>query len=186
MNQRPQELHLKRGRAGADPSRYVASLRLSRLGLDRSAAAGGVALLVALGADLLSKTYAISQGGLGLVYYNDTHVADLMRRVILSLVAVAFTGAAAYIARRRGLGRLWGGWIGVGILVGGVMGNGLSELLWSRGVPDFIHVYSMSHDVWNVADFEIMFGLVGGMASIAVSALIAYALERLRSAPVSS
>jgi len=162
----------------------VLSLRLSRIGLDRSAAAGGAALLVALTVDLASKTFAVSHGGLGLVYYNNTHPADFVRRVALSLVAVVFTGVAGFVSQRRGLGRLWGGWIGVGILVGGVMGNGLSQLLWSRGVPDFIHVYSMSRDVWNVADFEIMFGLVGGMLSIACSALIAYARERFGTAPV--
>jgi lipoprotein signal peptidase len=164
----------------------LALLRPSRLGLDRATAAGGIALLLALTADLVSKTYAVNHGGLGLVYYNHTHVADILRRVLMSLAAVAFTAVAAFVARRRGLGRLWGGWVGAGLLVGGVMGNGLSQLLWARGVPDFIHVYSVSSDVWNVADFEIMFGLAGGMVSIAGSALLAYARGRVRGAPASS
>jgi len=67
------------------------------------------------------------------------------------------------------------------------MANGLSQFIWSRGVPDFIHIYSVSPDVWNVADFEIWWGLLGGLASIVVAAVIAFARERLprRDAPLS-
>lgn len=139
-------------------------------------------LLLALSVDLVSKTYAVSQGGLGLVAYNNTHAGDFPRRVVMSIVALAFTSFASAVARRRGIGRLWGAWLGAGLLVGGVIGNGLSQFIWSRGVPDFIHMYSMSRDVWNVADFEIAIGLTGGIVSIAVSAIIAYARERLRGA----
>ena len=81
----------------------------------------------------------------------------------MSLVAVAVTFAVADVARRRGIGRLWGAWIGVGLLVGGVLANGVSQFIWSRGVPDFIHFYSLSPDVWDVADFAIWWGLVGGV-----------------------
>lgn|GEM_PF-1492708 len=139
-------------------------------------------LLLALSVDLVSKTYAVSQGGLGLVAYNNTHAGDFPRRIVMSIVALAFTGFASAVAQRRGIGRLWGAWLGAGLLVGGVIGNGLSRFIWSRGVPDFIHMYSMSRDVWNVADFEIAIGLTGGIVSIAVSAIIAYARERLRGA----
>ena len=92
----------------------------------------------------------------------------------MSLAAVAFTFVAAVVARRRGIGRLWGAWIGVGLLVGGVLANGVSQFIWSRGSPDFIHFYSLSPDVWNIADFEIWWGLAGGVASIAMAALIAF------------
>ena len=148
--------------------------------LDLAAAAGAVALVFGFVLDLGTKTYAIWHGGLGLVVYNDVHAGDFRRRVLMSLVAILVTYVLADVARRRGIGRLWGAWIGVGLLVGGVMANGVSQFIWSRGVPDFIHMYSMSRDVWNVADFEIAFGLTGGIVSIAVSALIAYVRERLR------
>ena len=152
--------------------------RSSRAVLDRAAAAGLAAFLIVFSVDLLTKTVAVSHGGLGRVAWNDTHAGDFGRRVLMSLAAVAFTFAAAIVARRRGLGRIWGAWIGAGLLVGGVLANGVSQFIWSRGVPDFIHVYSMSPDVWDVADFAIWWGLVGGVTSIAVAALIAYGRDR--------
>ena len=94
----------------------------------------------------------------------------------MSVLAVAVTAVIAGLARRQGFGRLWGGWVGVGLLVGGVLGNGLSRFIWSRGVPDFIH--SPSPDIWNVADFEIAIGLTGGIISMAIAAIIVYARER--------
>ena len=59
-----------------------------------------------------------------------------------------------------------------------MLANGVSQFIWSRGVPDFIHFYSLSPDVWDVADFAIWWGLVGGVTSIAVAALIAYGRDR--------
>jgi lipoprotein signal peptidase len=156
----------------------VRSFRSSLVVLDRAAAAGLAAFVLAVSVDLLTKTYAVSHGGLGLVAFNDTHSGDIERRALMSLAAVAFTFAAAVFARRRGLGRLWGAWIGAGLLVGGVMANGVSQYIWAQGVPDFIHLYSLSPDVWDVADFEIAWGLVGGVTSIVVAALIVYARER--------
>ena len=103
-----------------------------------------MAFVVVFAVDLLTKTIAVSHGGLGLVAWNDTHAGDFERRVIMSLAAVAFVFVAAVVARRRGIGRLWGAWIGVGLLVGGVLANGVSQFIWSRGVPDFIHFYSLS------------------------------------------
>jgi hypothetical protein len=156
----------------------VGIFRSSRAVLDRAAVAGLAAFVVVFSADLLTKTVAVSHGGLGLVAWNDTHAGDFSRRVVMSLAAVAFTFAAAVVARRRGVGRLWGAWIGAGLLVGGVLANGVSQFIWSRGVPDFIHFYSLSPDVWDIADFAIWWGLVGGVTSIAVAALIAYGRER--------
>lgn len=156
----------------------MGSLRSSLFVLDRAAAAGLVAFVLAVAVDLLTKMYAVSHGGLGLVAYNDTHAGDFERRVLMSLAAVAFTFVAAVVARRRGLGRIWGAWIGAGLLVGGVIANGVSQFIWAQGVPDFIHLYSLSPDVWDVADFEIAWGLTSGIASIAVVALIVYARER--------
>ena len=161
----------------------MGSFRSSRTVLDRAALAGLVAFLVVFAVDLLTKTVAVSHGGLGLVVYNDTHAGDFVRRVVMSAAAVAFTFAAAVVARQRGLGRLWGAWVGAGLLVGGVLANGVSQFIWSRGVPDFIHIYSLSPDVWDVADFAIWWGLVGGVTSIAVAALIAYGRDRRNARP---
>lgn len=158
--------------------------RSSRAVLDRAAVAGLAAFVVVFSADLLTKTVAVSHGGLGLVAWNDTHAGDFSRRVVMSLAAIAFTFGAAIVARRRGVGRLWGAWIGVGLLVGGVLANGVSQFIWSRGVPDFIHFYSLSPDVWDIADFAIWWGLVGGVTSIAVAALIAYGRDRRGARPV--
>jgi len=146
---------------------------------DRAAVTGAVVLVVAVSADLGSKVFAVSHGGFGTVVYNDTHDGDFVRRVVMSLVALAFTCGAAVVARQRGIGRLWGAWIGAGLLIGGVLSNGLSQFIWARGTPDFIHFYSLSPDVWNIADFEIWWGLTGGLVSIAIAALIAFARERL-------
>jgi len=157
---------------------------LQRVGLDRAAAAGGLVCVLAIAADLLTKAYAVDTGRLGLVAYNDTHAGDFARRVAMSLVAVVFAGAVTVAARRRGLGRQWGAWVGTGLLVGGVLANGLSSFLWSHGVPDFIHLYSLSPDVWDVADFEIAIGLTGGIASVAIAAVVAYARGRRRPAAI--
>jgi Signal peptidase (SPase) II len=158
--------------------------RLHRVGLDRAAAAGGLVCVLAVGADLLTKAYAVDTGRFGLVAYNDTHAGDFARRVAMSLVAVVFAAAITVAARRRGLGRQWGAWLGTGLLVGGVLANGLSSFIWSHGVPDFIHVYSLSPDVWDVADFEIAIGLTGGIASVALAAVVAYARGRRRAVTV--
>jgi len=154
----------------------VAFLRLYGFGLDRAAAAGAAAFLLALGADLLTKAYAVTRGGLGRVVYNDAHAGDFPRRVVMSLVAFAVTAVIAGLGRRHGFGRLWGAWVGAGLLVGGVLGNGLSRFIWSRGVPDFIH--TPSPEIWNLADFEIAIGLTGGIFSMAVAAIVMYARER--------
>ncbi|HTO25323.1 MAG TPA: hypothetical protein VMJ49_05435 [Gaiellaceae bacterium] len=150
--------------------------------LDLAAAAGAIALVFGFALDLGTKTFAVWHGGLGLVVYNDVHAGDFRRRIVMSVIAIAVTYALADVARRRGIGRLWGAWIGTGLLVGGVMANGVSQFIWSRGVPDFIHVYSLSPDVWNVADFEIAWGLTGGMASVVAAALYAYVREHRRPA----
>jgi ABC-type Fe3+ transport system permease subunit len=162
----------------------VPTNRLHRVGIDRAAVAGGVVCVVAIAADLLTKTYAVDTGRLGLVAYNDTHAGDFARRVAMSLVAVVFAAAITVAAGRRGLGRQWGAWLGTGLLVGGVLANGLSSFIWSHGVPDFIHLYSLSPDVWDVADFEIAIGLTGGIASVALGAVVAYARGRRRPAAI--
>ena len=130
--------------------------------------------------DLLSKEWAISHAG-GLVFNNKP--SELPLRVFVSLVTIAGAFVLAWLARLRGLGRQWGLWVGVALLVAGVLANGVSALLWARGVPDFIDVRGW---VWNVADFEIAVGLTGGILSLGVSALVVYTREAVAQRRASS
>jgi len=138
---------------------------------------GALTFAVAIAVDLFTKTFAVTQLDVYLVYYNHTNPSEYVRRIVMSLVAIVATYALDRSAQRIGIGRLWGAWIGVGLLTGGVIGNGVSRLIWTRGVPDFLF---LGNDVWNVADFEIGIGLSGGIISIAITAIVAFARERLR------
>lgn len=138
--------------------------------------AGLFACVVAFNADLLSKAYAVSHVT---VVYNH-RPADLARRIVMALVAVAVTYILARLARRRGIGRIWGAWIGAGLLVAGVLGNGISSYLWARGVPDFLQ--PAGNEFWNLADFEIAVGLTGGIVATAAAAVLAYVRERIATA----
>jgi len=142
----------------------------------RPAAVAVGAFAVAFALDLLTKTYFVARavGPHGVVYNQRPH--DLAIRIDVSLLTLAVVYVLTVVARRRGLGRLWGAWICVGILLGGTLSNGVSSYLWARGVPDFIHV--SGGWVWNVADFEIVVGLLGAAASVVVSAVAAYARHR--------
>jgi Signal peptidase (SPase) II len=123
--------------------------------------------------DLLSKEWAISHAG-GLVFNNKP--SELPLRILVSLVTLTGAFVLAWLAALRGLGRQWGLWIGVSLLVAGILANGVSALLWERGVPDFIGVRGW---VWNIADFEIAIGLTGGILSLGVSALVVYTREQV-------
>jgi Signal peptidase (SPase) II len=123
-------------------------------------------------ADLLAKAWATSSVG---VVYNP-RPTELPIRVLLSLVAVAVVFALERLALLRGLGRQWGLWIGCASLLAGTFANGVSPLIWHRGVPDFIGVGDGWF--WNVADFEIAVGLTAGILSVGVSALLAYLREQ--------
>ena len=131
-----------------------------------------VVFLAAFAGDLLTKQWAISHAS-GLIF-NDKP-SDLPLRLLMSVVAIAVAFVLARFAARCGLGRQWGVWIGAALLVAGTLANGVSPLLWAQGVPDFIAVNGGW--VWNVADFEIAIGMVGGILSVAVSAVVVYARE---------
>jgi lipoprotein signal peptidase len=126
-------------------------------------------------ADLLTKQWAISYGN-G-VLFNDKP-SDLPLRVVMSLVAIGVVVALSRISVQYGLGRQWGLWIGLALLVAGTLANGVSAVIWSQGVPDFIDV--QGGWVWNVADFEIAVGMTGGILSVAVTAVVVYAREATR------
>ena len=128
----------------------------------------------AFAVDLLSKRWASAHAD-GVIF--NSKPSDLPRRVVMSFVAIGFAAVLARLAVARGLGRQWGVWIGCALLVAGVLANGISRLLWAQGVPDFIHV--SGGWVWSPADFEIVLGLVGGIGSVAVSAVIVFTREKM-------
>jgi lipoprotein signal peptidase len=127
-------------------------------------------LVFGLVVDLGTKVVAVQvDHGDGWLVYNAKATPGLVHRSVMSLVAIGACVALARLARWRGMGEIWGAWIGCGLLVAGIMGNGVSALIWSRGVPDFIH--AGDRWIWNVADFAIGVGLVGGIVSIALTGL---------------
>jgi len=58
-----------------------------------------------------------------------------------------------------------------------VLSNGVSRLIWERGVPDFVFAGDY---VWNLADFMIGLGMVGGILSLLATVLVAYARSRIQ------
>lgn len=129
--------------------------------------------VAAFAADLLAKAWATA--GAGVVY--NGRPTDLPLRALMSLVAVGVAYALDRLATLRGLGRQWGVRLGCALLVAGTLANGISPLIWRRGVPDFIGVGGGW--VWNVADFEIAIGMTAGIASVAASALLVYTREQV-------
>lgn len=131
---------------------------------------------VAFLADIVSKAAAVHwHAG---VYYHAVP-GQMPRRVLMSALAIGSAAAFTRAAQRRGLGRPWGAWVGVPLLVAGVLANGVSTFIWSRGVPDFI---TTAEWTGNVADFEIFFGIVGGILALMVGFCLTYTNDALRSA----
>jgi lipoprotein signal peptidase len=134
----------------------------------------GLVFVVGFAADLLTKQWATAYDGS--VVFNDKP-SDLPLRVLMSIVAIGVAVVLGRFAARRGLGRQWGLWIGAALLVAGTLANGISALIWPRGVPDFIDFDGGW--VWNVADFEIAVGMAGGILSVAVTAVVVYTRETM-------
>lgn len=130
--------------------------------------AGLVAFLFTLGVDLGSKALAVYASPPLRIVFDARHNGDLGKRLALGLGAVVVVTALGVAAQQRGVGQLWGSWIALGLLLGGIAGNGLSHTLWV-GTPDFI--WAPGSYVWNVADFAIGIGLAGIVLSTAVAAL---------------
>jgi hypothetical protein len=127
----------------------------------------------ALCADLVTKALAVAYDRQ--VYFHAV-AGELPRRVVMCALAVAAAVLITHVAARRGFGRPWGAWIGAPLLVAGVLGNGLSAVIWSRGVPDFIVTGDW---IGNLADFEIFFGIVGGFLALIVGFCLTYARAAL-------
>ncbi len=75
--------------------------------------------------------------------------------VVVSLAAVAGLGYWLWGMTSLSLG------IGVGLVIGGALGNLIDRLVYGR-VADFFHFYGFGYDwyVFNVADIAITFGAV--------------------------
>jgi hypothetical protein len=150
------------------------SMRVARLVHVVALRVTTLVFFAAFAADLVSKRWAVEHSDR--VIFNHTPT-ELPFRLLMSFVAAAVGLVIARLALQRGLGRQWGIWIGCALLVAGTLANGVSPLLWDRGVPDFIDLHRGWS--WNVADFEIAIGLVGGILSVALSAVVVYARERV-------
>jgi len=76
--------------------------------------------------------------------------------VLLSLAAVCGLGWWLWNAPRRALS------IGLGLVIGGAIGNNLIDRLIYGKVADFFHFYALGYDwyVFNVADAAITFGVI--------------------------
>ena len=129
--------------------------------------------VAALTADLVSKTLAVAYDPR--VYFHPV-AGELPKRIVMCALAVAASVLLSRVAARRGFGRPWGAWIGAPLLVAGVLGNGLSVVIWTRGVPDFIVTGDW---IGNIADFEIFFGIIGGFLALIVGFCLTYARAAL-------
>lgn len=131
--------------------------------------------VTAFAADLMTKQWVVSHGNVLVVFNNRS--SQMPFRLFMCVVAILVAWGLTRLAAMRGLGRQWGVWVGCGLLVAGVLGNGISSLLWARGIPDFINVGGGWF--WNLADFEIAIGMSGGLLSVAFSAFVLYGREKV-------
>ncbi len=76
--------------------------------------------------------------------------------VFLSLLAIGVLGWWLWNVHRRTLA------IGIGLVIGGAIGNNLIDRLIYGKVADFFHFYALGYDwyVFNVADAAITFGVI--------------------------
>ncbi len=76
--------------------------------------------------------------------------------VLLSLLAVIGLGWWLWNANRRALA------VGLGLVIGGAIGNNLIDRLIYGKVADFFHFYAFGYDwyVFNIADAAITFGVI--------------------------
>ncbi len=76
--------------------------------------------------------------------------------IVLSIVAVGALGLWLWNTHRRSLA------VGLGLVIGGAVGNNLIDRLIYGKVADFFHFYAFGYDwyVFNVADVAITFGVI--------------------------
>lgn len=118
--------------------------------------AAAVALVVVV--DLTTKALAVDDPmrfGHGLLYNPELPSHPVRLGVCIATILVV--AAMAKFAARRNAGPILFTWLAAGLLVGGVIGNWSSGVIWALGVPDFI---GRGLRMWNLADFAIGFGLM--------------------------
>jgi signal peptidase II len=76
--------------------------------------------------------------------------------IVFAFVAVSILGWWLWHVTRRALA------IGLGLVIGGAIGNNLIDRLVYHKVADFFHFYTPGYDwyVFNVADAAITFGVI--------------------------
>jgi hypothetical protein len=134
----------------------------------------GAALV--LGVDLTTKLLAVHDPmlfGDGLLH-NPDMPHTLVRFTVCAVTILVVAGMSRWAAA-RGIGSIPLVWLAAGLLVGGVLGNWSSGVIWPLGVPDFI---SRGDRMWNLADFAIGIGMMLFLASSIGYVLRAYVRGR--------
>lgn len=148
--------------------------------MTRLAGVASAAFAAAVSLDLATKAVVVVLGGVSI--YNRAP-SQLAERFGVMAATFVVTALLTRLGEWRGTGRPVGAWVAVGVLAGGTVGNGVSGFLWSRGVPDFVPMGGGWE--WNLADFEIVLGLLGTVASFAVTAIAAW-LQSRRTPPAAA
>lgn len=146
--------------------------RLSSLPLFASA---GAVLVV----DLATKALAVqdpARFGAGVIH--NPELPHLLERALVIVATVIVIALLSLAAQRRGIGPIPAVWVAGGLLVGGVLGNGISGVIWRAGVPDFI---DRGARMWNLADFSIGLGMLLFLISTTGYVIRAAVLARPRS-----
>lgn len=140
-----------------------------------------VALSLTAILDLGTKAVAVSNPemfGPGVIYNPST--SHLALRIAICLVSVAVVMLLTKLAHWRGIGHIPLVWVSCGILVGAVLAQGASTVIWADGVPDFIWMRGW---VWNLADFSIGVGMLLFLAASIGYAVVAFARDLAKAPP---
>lgn len=94
--------------------------------------------------------------GISLGLFPASSVEGTVFLATFQMIAVGVLGWWLWFARKRTLA------IGLGMVIGGALGNLIDRLVYGR-VADFFHLHGFGYDfyVFNVADAAITFGVVG-------------------------
>jgi signal peptidase II len=94
--------------------------------------------------------------GISLGLFPASSVEGTVLLATFQMIAVGILGWWLWFVRKRTLA------IGLGLVIGGALGNLIDRLVYGR-VADFFHLFSFGYDfyVFNVADAAITFGALG-------------------------
>jgi lipoprotein signal peptidase len=135
-----------------------------------------VGAMLVLAIDLTTKRFATRDPllfGHGVIYNDEISAGPV--RLAICAVTIVVVATISHIASRRGIGEIPLVWLAGGVLVGGVLANWISSLIWDAGVPDFI---SQGDRLWNLADFSIGLGMLLFLTSSIFYAVRTYARGR--------